>query len=287
MRTKLMTGFVILAMAGLIGGIIYIYTSSDTKPSEADNIYNEKELYTYVSETVDYLTFADDLNVEGVVTVEEDKEYIEIVEFENKKVVGYNYGVGEEFNVGDCLYEQAGKKILAENNLRLVDIDTDETVTKLSFLNYDNLCIETEVDYENYKKIQNSTKVEILFDDDTYIGDISYIDYVLNDNKVKILVDAAARLLPGTNVKVRFIYEEEKEFLCVSSEFVTIQGGKVHVQVNVGTADEIELEDKSVTIGKTFEIVQDGHTFTYYEVLEGLQAMDEIYMRVRAGEKIE
>lgn len=287
MRNKLMIGIILTGIIALVCGIIVIFKSLDTKPDEISGIYDEKEIYTYITEKVGYITFADDLYVDGFVDAKEQKEYVEIIELDNRKESNYNFQIGQEFSIGECIYELNGKEILAQNNLKLVDMVTDEKTIKLRMLNYDNLCIIAEVDYENYKKIDINTPVEVSFDGVTHKAKIEYIDCVLNDNNVKILIESEAKLLPGANVNVRFIYEEEKEFLCISSKFVMLQGEETYVQVNVGELEEPELADRSVKLGKQFEIVEDEHTFVCYEVLEGLKENEEIYIRVRAGEEIE
>ena len=154
-------------------------------------------------------------------------------------------------------------------------------------MNYDNLCVEVEVDYENYKKIDTSTRVEVEFDGVVYEGGVTYIDYVMNNDTVKVMIETDVRCLLGTNVDVRFVYQEEKEYLCVPTEFITMQGGNFYVQINVGTDREPELENGRITVGKMFEKIEDGHVSTFYEVLRGLQTGDKIYMKIRAGEKIE
>lgn len=287
MRNKLMIGVILTGIIALVCGIVVIYKSFDTKPDETADIYDEKDIYTYVTENAGYITFADDLYVDGIVDVKEQKECVEIIELENRKELNYNFQIGQKFNTGDCIYELNGKQILAQNNYKLVDVVADEKTIKLSLLNYDNLCVVTEVDYENYKKIDINTSVEVSFDAVTYKGKIGYIDYVLNDNKVKIVIETDAKLLPGANVNVRFIYEEQKEYLCISSSFVMLQGEETYVQVNVGNNDQPELKDRKVELGKRFEIVENEHTFVCYEVLEGLKENEEIYIKVRAGEKIE
>ncbi len=288
MRTKIMTCFIILILIVLVSAIVYIYTLSNLNLEQTESIYDEKEIYTNITAVVDYMTFADDYNVEGIVTVENNKECIEIMELEKNNNFDNILNIGKEFFVGDHLYDKSGAKVIFKNNLRLIEIiDKNQNVIEYKFLNYDNLCIEAEVDYENYKKIHQNTQVEVLFDGNIYEGRIVYIDYILSDNRVKILIDTCARYLPGTNVEVRFVYQDEKDFLCIPSEFITKQGDKYYVQLNMGTETEILLEDKTITIGNMFEIVEDGHVYTYYEVLKGLKAMDTIYMKVRVGDKIE
>lgn len=288
MRTKIITTIVVLVLIGLIGIVAYLYSKDNMDNNDTGITYDEKDYYTNIVGSVNNMIFADDYRVEGIVTCKKDKDCIENIELNKEDIIEENAYMGKEYSYDEYLYKKDGKQVLAKGNLRLLEIQKeDENQRKLCYLNYDNLCVETEVDYENYKKIHENVKVQVFFDGETYEGKIEYIDYLINNNRVKILIDTDARYLPGAEVEVRFIYEEEKEYLCISSEFVIKQGENTYVQINVGTNHEIVLEDKKVILGKTLEMTDEYKTYVYYEVLEGLKESDEIWIKVRAGEKIE
>jgi len=218
-------------LISLSSGIAYIYGSNAILWDD-ETLFNpsEEEPY-YIEGQVLKMVVLDELIADGIVASEDEEGYEEIVAIAKDKSTKLELGlkVGDELSPGDILYKLNGKSYTAKNNLRVVRIKETDKELKLFLLNYDNLYVFTEVSYSDYKKMSLNTPVQITFDESTYQGSIHYIDYQVVDNKIQIIVDSPAKMLPGTEVGIKFELSKGKEVLCVLPEFVSIQAGSHYV----------------------------------------------------------
>jgi hypothetical protein len=289
MRNKLMMFFLVVILISLSSGIAYIYGSNAILWDDETLFNPSEEEPHYIEGQVLKMVVLDELIADGIVASEDEEGYEEIVAIAKDKSTKLELGlkVGDELSPGDILYKLNGKSYTAKNNLRVVRIKETDKELKLFLLNYDNLYVFTEVSYSDYKKMSLNTPVQITFDESTYQGSIHYIDYQVVDNKIQIIVDSPAKMLPGTEVGIKFELSKGKEVLCVLPEFVSIQAGSHYVHKNIGTDGDIILESKEIELGDKIEIQEGADKTYYYEILEGLVEGEKIIAKVEYGAKLE
>lgn len=194
---------------------------------------------------------------------------------------------GEKVAKGETLYRFQKKEHRLDFNGRIVDIQFQDGCVSISLLNYDDLIITAQADVKFYDYINYRSTATVSFNGAEYEASVEKIGYEIQDGMFQIALKSAAMLLPGTEVKAIIQTKAKKEGLYLPTDAVLSQGETYYVKLLM---EDGSTKDTPVTLGSYFSVEENGNTFSYVEIKNGVSAGDTVVTEkhedVNPGERI-
>lgn len=194
---------------------------------------------------------------------------------------------GEKVEKGEILYRFQKKEHRLDFNGRIVDIQFQDGCVSISLLNYDDLLITAQADAKFYDYINYRSTATVSFNGAEYEASVEKIGYEIQDGMFQIALKSAAMLLPGTEVKAIIQTKAKQEGLYLPTDAVLSQGETYYVKLLM---EDGSTKDTPVTLGSYFSVEENGNTFSYVEIKNGVSAGDTVVTEkhedVNPGERI-
>jgi cell division protein FtsI/penicillin-binding protein 2 len=274
----------VLVFLGLIIGVLYLNNASLFSSSNKEDRSSQTTTIQYPV-TEGEVTHTYELNAQ-VVSGQPDLYMVDIT-LEN--VSAENFGMlkekGSVVTPGEPFYKYKGAEKSVQFNGLIADILPGYTdgvhTTTIKLLNYDSLYVLANVDVSQYQKINYSTEVKVIYNDQEYQSKIITIGCEIADKKLPVEIALPDKILPGSEVKVIFVLGIEEHGLFVSEDALYQDGDKYYA--NVLDDSGSSWYQTQVTIGQRFSQVENGLEFKYVELLSGV-GKDDILVVEKSGE---
>lgn len=266
--------FCITIVALLFG--IYILTDDDNNEEDVKNEMEQKEPeYTLdVVSKVFYGTISNTYVCSGIVNSVEEN-YVDIIEsyFENTDKVELKVSIGDTVNANDEIFTVNGKVTKAQADGLISDIYMNGNRITIDIINYEKMYIDVPLDYEIYEDIQYDSVIKVDNDGELLKGQLLNKGYRLEGDCVNAKVGFDGYILPGKQVEVQIETGVTAEMLFVPSEMVYDVNGVAFCYV---VGEDGQIEERQIETGKEYISVEDGHKFSYTEIVSGVWEGEKI-----------
>lgn len=195
--------------------------------------------------------------------------------YEDERVEIYIEGKAEDIykyvKAGDVIEKNAiyasykGKEYKANSKMQCIDIQEDDGGVIFQFVDYSKLYIEIGIPEKYADSSLRDKEVEVVYNDTSFTGNITYIDGYCNENVVSSKITYANEdilLRPGTKCQVNIIIQNKENVVAVPLEFVIYSEYEDEYRIMLVEGDK--------TITQTIKIGVIGDSMV--EVISGLNA---------------
>lgn len=168
----------------------------------------------------------------------------------NKKDVQILVKAGQVVRKDDTIASYKTKTLKASNLMKCISIQSKDGEITIIFLDYSKLYIEANIPVNYINDNLYLKDVQILCNNNTFVGSIQYLDYVCIDNKVSSKINyenEKVLLMPGMNCKISMVIDEKKGVIIVPLEYIIYikEEDKYQVQIVQGN----ESFTKNIEVG--------------------------------------
>lgn len=205
----------------------------------------------------------------------DDECFAEYTSAQKQDKVKCKVQLGDAVKKGQLLFVDGKKNIRSKHTGRIVSMKTVDDKISIKMLDESKLYINLQIPYEYYKQITYHSLIKVDVDEKLRKGVIKYIDYKVVDEMVSVDVAFDGYIMPGRQATVQIALQKTPNMLYVPTAFVMNTGDSYYCNI-VEDLENNLISEKKIQVGNLYTVLEDGESFEYYEIADGLSVGDQI-----------
>ena len=252
---------------------------SACRAESSESSSNNEELVKWAEMIVSVGTIQSSFSCPGIITAPEEAFRTCALPCREPEEKAVRNLYGRVFNPGETIFSD----LKAVDHEKLVQITFKDQQAVLTLLNVDRLQVPVKIPYKQLRDINYLTEVTVSFEGKSLPASIESIGYQIDAKQIDVILGTTgAELLPGNEVTAEFILGERENCMFALKEAIGRDpDGSAFVYVQLSDGEYVR---QNIVCGEEFTMQENGHEWTFIEILSGIRDGSRIRFQIAADD---